>query len=188
MSLWHTGMATAWLGVWYEQDAKFFYDKPRPQKRYEVRRCDRGEWAKFRRYHYLNTDISSACVCYGLFDAGSIVGFCGVLHQPHGKNQKLKRVSRLVILPDYQGIGLGYKFLNCVADHYKKLGFDFTIVTSAKNLIWKLYNSEKWTMHRLGVSVCISNKSAIDYKRASARSNCKTAGFKYEPWKVERVL
>lgn len=158
---------------------KVFYDIPRTQKHFEVRRCERCEWDKFRRYHYLNTELASASVCYGLYDDDVIVGFCAVLHQPHGKNAKLKRCSRIVILPDYQGIGLGTRFLNCIADHYKRLGFDFTIVTSAKNMIFALKNSKNWLAIRYSAENCTSNKSAIDYKRASIRKNCKTASFKY---------
>lgn len=82
-------------------------------------------------------------------------------------------------MPDYQGIGLGYKFLNIVADIYARQGFDFTIVTSAKNFIMKLSKSDKWKMIRIGYNKCSSKKSAIDYKRKSMRNNCKTASFKY---------
>lgn len=127
----------------------------------------------------MNTEIAGACVCYGLYDGDNIIGFCGVLHQPHSVNKKLKRCSRLVILPDYQGIGLGYKFLNIVADIYARQGFDFTIVTSAKNFIMKLSKSDKWKMIRIGYNKYSSKKNARDYKRKSMRNNCKTASFKY---------
>lgn len=103
----------------------------------------------------------------------------GVLHQPHGINKKLKRVSRMVILPDYQGIGIGYKFLCLVAQEYAKAGWDFSIVTSAKNLIIKLSRSPFWEMRRLSYNKCSSEKSAIDFKRASMRDKCKTASFMY---------
>lgn len=101
----------------------------------------------------------------------------GILHQPHGKNKKIKRVSRLVVLPDYQGIGIGYAFLNEIARKYTNEGWTFTIVTSAKNLIWKLANSNEWILKRLSVNKCSSKKSAIDYKRKSMRSKNKTASF-----------
>lgn len=68
----------------------------------------------------MSKEIASACICYGLYDNNNIIGFCAVLHQPHPINKKLKRVSRLVILPDYQGIGLGTKFLNEIAKIYIK--------------------------------------------------------------------
>ena len=103
----------------------------------------------------------------------------GVLHQPHGVNKKMKRVSRMVILPDYQGVGIGYKFLCTVAKEYAKSGFDFTIVTSAKNLIYKLANNSGWCMKRLSYNKCSSVKNSIDYKRASMRDKCKTASFEY---------
>ena len=70
----------------------------------------------------MNTELASACVCYGLYDEGTIIAFMGVLHQPHGKNAKLKRVSRLVVLPDYQGIGIGYLFLTEIAKQYVSQG------------------------------------------------------------------
>lgn len=51
--------------------------------------------------------------------------------------------SRLVILPDYQGIGLGIRFLTIIAEKYKSMGFVFHIVTSAKNMIIGLHKNEK---------------------------------------------
>lgn len=101
----------------------------------------------------------------------------GVLHQPHGINTKIKRVSRLVILPDYQGIGLGTKFLNSMAIYYTNKGFDFSIKTSAKNLIRSLQKQKQWCFASYGKSGCSSQKSAIDYKRKSLRTECKTASF-----------
>lgn len=127
----------------------------------------------------MNTEISSACKCYGLYDDDVIIGFMGILHQPHAVNDKLKRVSRLVILPDYQGIGLGYKFLMIVAKSYSDRGYDFSIVTSAKNLIMKLNESKYWKLRKVGVNKCSSVKSAIDYKRSTIRDKCKTASFQF---------
>lgn len=103
-----------------------------------------------------------------------------MLHQPHGYNAKIKRCSRLVILPDYQGIGLGTKFLNCIAQLYHTEGYDFSITTSAKNMIASLQKQNKWTFTRYSVNNCSSNKSAIDCNRKSLRTNCKTATFFYK--------
>lgn len=101
----------------------------------------------------------------------------GVLHQPHGINKKLKRVSRLVILPDYQGIGLGTKFLCAVGMYYKAQGFDFTIVTSAKNMIHALRRSSKWVMTRWSTNNNNNPKCPIDCNRKSMRQTVKTAAF-----------
>lgn len=86
----------------------------------------------------------------------------------------------MVILPDYQGIGLGYKFLTFIADMYTKNGYDFSIVTSAKNLIMKLYNSDKWIGQRISINKRSNSKNAREYKRKSIRNKCKTASFFYK--------
>jgi GNAT superfamily N-acetyltransferase len=128
----------------------------------------------------LNTDISASCKCFGLYDENKIIGFMGVLHQPHGKIKNLKRCSRLVILPDYQGIGLGTKFLDAIAQYYKNLNYKFSIVTSAKNMIQALNKNPKWAIIRYCANKNLSEKSKIDYKRKSMRTNCKTASFMYK--------
>lgn len=103
----------------------------------------------------------------------------GVLHNPHPINKRLKRVSRLVILPDYQGIGLGTKFLNFVAEYYKNLNFELEIITSAKNLISALKRSDKWILFRYSKLKPQKNKSAkIDGNRKLR--DCATASFIYK--------
>ena len=144
-----------------------------------MRECDRSEWAKFRRYHYLNSDLPNAAKCYGLYDVDEIIAFIAVLHQPN-KNPRIKRVTRLVVHPDYQGIGIGCKFLNFVANLYAKENYDFSIVTSAKNLICALQRDSRWIMIRYGVNNCSSKKSEIDYNRKTIRRTCKTASFFYK--------
>ena len=47
-------------------------------------------------------------------------GFFSIWHSPHPKVKNIKKVHRLVILPDYQGIGIGGILLNSIADIYKK--------------------------------------------------------------------
>lgn len=86
-------------------------------------------------------------------------------------------MHRLVILPDYQGIGLGTIFLNKVAELYDD--FDFTIITSAKNLINALNNDENWYFKRYGRKKY--EKSMKRTLKKSFRGNVKTASFLYIP-------
>jgi len=108
-----------------------------------------------------------------------MIGFIGVIHFPHPTNKKIKRVHRLVILPDYQGIGLGTQFLNEVAKFYND--FDFTIITSAKNLIYALNKNKNWTLKRYG-RIKRSNSMLKGLKR-SFRGHVKTASFQFVPFK-----
>lgn len=129
-----------------------------------------------RRYHYLNTDLSNASQCYGLYDENKLVGFCSVIHFPHPKNPKIKHIHRLVIHPDYQGIGLGKKLLNFVSDLYAKQGFDVSIITSAKNLILGLQKDKNWSCTHYG-KFKIDNRTADKGLRKSSSMGRRTASF-----------
>lgn len=83
--------------------------------------------------------------------------------------------SRLVILPDYQGIGLGIKFLTIIAEKYKKMGFEFDIITSAKNMIMGLSKNKKWRFARYSVN---KQDSGLLANRKNVRKNNKTGTFR----------
>ena len=124
----------------------------------------------------MNTSINKSAQCYGLYDKDEIIGFCGVLHFPHPINKKIKSVTRLVILPDYQGIGLGTKFLNFISDIYIQQGFDFKIQTSAKNLISSLIKDKKWILSRYSKCLKVS-PSGISKLNKTTSENRITASF-----------
>jgi len=59
------------------------------------------------------------------------------------------RVSRLVVLPDYQGIGVGKRLLNFIADIYvSQTKVPFFILTSNPQIIRG--NMENWRITRFG--------------------------------------
>ena len=124
----------------------------------------------------MSSELSNATICYGLYHNEKIIGFIAIIHFPHPKIKNLKKVHRLVILPDYQGIGLGIKFLNAIGDLYTD-NYDFRITTSAKNLIYGLNRSRFWSLTRYG-----RNKRKELTKKGfekSSRGYVKTATFKY---------
>lgn len=79
----------------------------------------------------------------------------------------------MVMLPDYQGIGLGTRFLNTVATFYTD--YDFLITTSAKNLIHALNKSTQWSLKRH--SIVKDTGSGMKAMRRTHRK-VKTATFK----------
>lgn len=129
----------------------------------------------------MNSDLPSAAICYGVYDDDKIIAFMAVLHQPHNVNKKIKRVCRLVVLPDYQGVGIATRFLKVIAEHYTKMGYDFSIVTSAKNLIYALNKSNDWLLQRYSpLKITNANTKKKKSFLPSVRSNCKTASFFYK--------
>lgn len=79
------------------------------------------------------------------------------------------------MLPDYQGIGIGRKFLNVVAKKYRDMGFDFSIVTSAKNLINALRKDPLWTCIRYGKTQ--KSATGLQNMKKTIRNNVKTGSF-----------
>lgn len=112
----------------------------------------------FSKYHYLDKKHNNAAHCYIAEIENKPVAFLSVLHFPHSRVKKMKRVHRLVVLPDYQGIGIGIKFLYEIANLYKKQGYRFSIVTSTPALInslkpkdWMLKSHGRKTTKSVGI-------------------------------------
>jgi GNAT superfamily N-acetyltransferase len=79
-----------------------------------------------------------------------ICGFCSILHFPHPKVKNIKRVHRLVILPDYQGLGLGLLLLNSIGDILVKQGYRYHITTSSPALVFGLKKHNNWRCSNYG--------------------------------------
>ena len=72
------------------------------------------------------------------------------------------RVSRLVVLPDYQGVGIGKRLLNFVAELYTSQlpEIPFYLVTSNPQLVRG--NLGRWRVKRFGHGSCGNNESRIN--------------------------
>lgn len=80
--------------------------------------------------------------CFGCFLNGQIIGFIAILNDCG--REKTKRVHRLVIHPHYQGIGIGYRFLEFIGTYYLKQGYKFKIITSNPALKYHLLQCPLW--------------------------------------------
>ena len=70
----------------------------------------------------------------------------GVIQFPMRKGWK--RVHRLVVLPDFQGIGIGTRFINEVTKHYIQNGFNMNLTTTTPALVHALAKDENWALVR----------------------------------------
>jgi GNAT superfamily N-acetyltransferase len=104
-------------------------------------------WQMFRQYHYLNGSLGAGVRCYVAKYQDRPVAFIAVVHTRMKRNYY--RVSRLVVLPDYQGIGVGSRLLNFIAELYtSQTKIPFYLVTSNPQLVrGRLKN---WEVKRFG--------------------------------------
>ena len=101
----------------------------------------------FWHYHYLNGALPSTARCYTAVYQDKPVAFIAVVSIR--MKAKYYRVSRLVVLPDYQGIGIGKRLLNFIAELYaSQTKMPFYILTSNPQIIRG--NLSNWKVTRFG--------------------------------------
>ncbi len=114
----------------------------RPPIRLEIFRCRRRAWALFKRHHYLSGSLSTAARCFLALWEGVPVGFCATVSLIGRKNRW--RVSRIVTLPDYQGIGIGMAITEAVAELHRGEGHRVNVTASHPSLIAHCRRSPRW--------------------------------------------
>jgi GNAT superfamily N-acetyltransferase len=114
----------------------------RPPIELEVFRCRRSAWEMFKRHHYLSGSLSTAVRCYLALWNATPVAFCATICLLGQKNRR--RISRIVTLPDYQGIGIGMALAEAVAELHRAEGHRVNVTASHPALIAHCRRSPRW--------------------------------------------
>lgn len=149
----------------------------RPDIKVDVRKAEQGEWKQFMDFHYMTHSHNKSANKFIAEINGEAVGWCSVLHMPC-RTKNFKRIHRVVIKPDYQGIGLGNIFLSEISNKYTKDGFRMRLVTSSPSLIYSLKN-HGWIMVRKPSRM--KNTNDHGGLKESTSANRLTASFEYAP-------
>ena len=102
----------------------------------------------FRKYHYLNTDLHQGAEQYVAIWQGRLVAHTGVIQMPMKKGQK--RIHRFVVLPDYQGIGIGTAFITEIGKLVTDRGYELNLTTTTPSLVPALCRHHNWVLARYG--------------------------------------
>lgn len=120
------------------------YLRQRPSVDLEIFRCRYETWKVFKQHHYLTQELNAAAKCFCFTWNDKPVGFIAILPMPSGTIKDAFRVSRLVILPDYQGLSIGIKILNIFGAMYKSIGKSLYIKTSNPSLFNGMKNNDSY--------------------------------------------
>ncbi len=148
----------------------------RPQIDVQLFEVSHTAWPLFREHHYLSANINVSAKCYAAFWNDNPVGFAAVLHFPHPRIKNMKRGHRVVILPDFQGVGLGNRLSEFVAQIYHDKGFRYVTTTSHPAMIHYRAKSKKWRMTQKIKSRSVPKNSLLVKKKGHERL---TASFEY---------
>lgn len=120
--------------------------QPRPTVDVEICEVDRSAWKVFRHHHYLNANLHPGSKCYGAYVDGECIAFAAVAGFPHpNANARLiRRVRRLVVLPDWQGIGIGTRMEEYLAELYVRDGYRFRSLVVHPGLVRYYLRSPMW--------------------------------------------
>lgn len=151
----------------------------RPSIEIEIYRCDRKAWQLFKGHHYLSADISNSAEVYVALVNGDPAALCAVLHFPHPRVSNYKREHRVVVLPDYQGIGLGGRLSETVAAMYIAGGYRYISTTSHPSFVISRATSDKWVMTKRPRRNGKPGKSSIYSGRSTVARDRLTASFEY---------
>lgn len=94
-------------------------------------RCEPWLWSLFRDHHYKTKNLSRKARCFVLFQerTGTLVGFLAVIQQvgtPHEdadgfSYESTWRAHRTVVLPSWQGLGIGSRLSDASAEVHRQL-------------------------------------------------------------------
>lgn len=108
-------------------------------------------WQVFEKYHYLSNTLNKASRCFVATWNDIPVAFSANLCLPskipplyEGDNRKKFRESRLVVLPDYQGMGIGTRFSNAVGEYFLNEGYRYFSKTAHVRMGEYRQKSELW--------------------------------------------
>lgn len=123
-----------------------------PNLQLQARKSSKDAWQLFKDHHYLDAKLPPSVVdCYTYYWEDKLVGFVAINVFPHGTLKGCMNISRMVVLPEYQGLGFGSKILDHICRtvthnyfHSQATYGRIKIVTALPNLTNKFMKSKDW--------------------------------------------
>ena len=153
--------------------------QPRPQVKVEIIWAKYEAWHLFARHHYLTADLNKSAQIYvGLINDQPAV-LTAILPLINANVKNARRISRTVVLPDYQGIGIGGKFVNAICAGLQSQGLSTYTTTSHQARVRALNKSKEWEMIREPSRVAQRGKTSSITGRLGLSRSRITTGFRY---------
>lgn len=142
----------------------------KPKIELQVSRVEHDTWNFFKKHHYLTEDVNKSCK-FLLFEWNNKpIGITALINQPNkGGRASAMGISRVVVLPDFQGMGLGVELC--------EFSSAILINNGASNVYIKTINpalgihfgkSEKWKPTGLNGKLGHIDKKAKNRKRRAS--------------------
>ena len=132
----------------------------RPNIELELLPCRAESWAIFRDHHYLSGNLNKSARHWVCLWGSDVVGFTSVLAMPSGTLKNAFRGHRTVVLPDYQGLGIGVRMSDAIGEIHLKEGKRYYSKTTHPRMGEYRNRSNKWRATSKNMKVrCAAGKN-----------------------------
>ena len=121
--------------------------RQKPEIVLKVSQCVKQIWSMFAKHHYLSSELNKSADCYLISWNDKIVAFASILPMPgrFGSDTRLcVSEHRIVVLPDYQGLGIGNKISEYFGELYLSQGYRYFGKTANPRMGEHRERSELW--------------------------------------------
>jgi GNAT superfamily N-acetyltransferase len=147
----------------------------RPRLRWGWAPVPQALWSRFAPFHYLGGGLAASATCYAAFWNKEPIAFCAIVAALGWPG--VKRIQRLVTLPEFQGMGIGGKLLDVVAATQARAGFRVTITASHPAIIAHCSRSKQWQY--FGIKKTGSTRQQFEGREVRSSVGRAVAAFEY---------
>ena len=121
----------------------------RPRVQLQVYRTTPDTWDLFKKHHYMTSQLNPSAQCLIFAWENKLVAFASIIPLFGRGLENSVRFHRIVVLPDFHGLGIGKAITNFTAAIYKSTGKRVYIKTINPRLgeYFKVSNDWKMTSH-----------------------------------------
>lgn len=148
-----------------------------------IHSINRSAWTMFSHHHYVSPMLQDSAQCFGAFLGEECVAFASYMHQPHPTARNIKIAHRRVVLPDYQGVGIGAAFDEWLGDYLYHKGFRYHNVVAHPAVVNAYLRSPRWHCYaRPGITTNFHSGGTAGLRaRQSKPRKMQLYGFEYVP-------
>ena len=148
-------------------------ERRRPQINLKISKSSQSAWRLFMDHHYLSHDLSSRSTNYMATINDVPAAFISIINYPSTKYGLTNRVHRIVVLPDFQGLGIAQSLLREVCGRLSLICY---LSTSHAPFARSLAKSPHWRLIRQpSINKSLTKKSTV----TAIRTNTLLASFQY---------
>ena len=118
--------------------------QPKPKIHLQVFRTTCDTWERFKKYHYMSENLNKSSSSFVFTWNDKVVAYYSAMQMPSGTIKNAWRGHRCVVLPDFQGLGIGSKISEFIGGILLSVGR--TLYTKTVNPALGEYRqkSDKW--------------------------------------------